>query len=159
MPANLLRSWPKTKAASVEPMDCLPVPQLPEGLQWFCEMSGGESRRRGDPLFAQQENLEQEIPVHYLSRCAAFQTAPLSMARSSHSMTTEDQFLNLLQNFTSESGRVGVFRITFREVGGAEVDPLEPFNVRASLSSAIYSRCGGLWSDPPDRTMGPSRSV
>jgi hypothetical protein len=30
MPADPLRSLPKTKAAFVEPMDCLPVPRLPE---------------------------------------------------------------------------------------------------------------------------------
>jgi hypothetical protein len=38
MPADQLRSLPKTKAAYVEPMDCLPVPKLPEGSQWLWEI-------------------------------------------------------------------------------------------------------------------------
>jgi len=38
MPSDPLRSLPKTKAAFVEPMDCLPVPKLPEGSQWLWEI-------------------------------------------------------------------------------------------------------------------------
>jgi ATP-dependent DNA ligase len=38
MPADPLRSLPKTKAAFVEPMDCLPVPKLPDGSQWVWEI-------------------------------------------------------------------------------------------------------------------------
>jgi hypothetical protein len=34
MPGDPLHSLPKTKAAFVEPMDCLTVPKLPEGSQW-----------------------------------------------------------------------------------------------------------------------------
>jgi ATP-dependent DNA ligase len=38
MPANPLRSLPKTKAAFVEPMDCLAVSKLPEGANWLWEI-------------------------------------------------------------------------------------------------------------------------
>jgi hypothetical protein len=38
MPADPLRSLPKTKAAFVEPMDCLPVPKLPEDFEPECKM-------------------------------------------------------------------------------------------------------------------------
>jgi ATP-dependent DNA ligase len=40
MPADPLRSLPKTKAAFVEPMpmDCLSVSKLPEGSQWLWEI-------------------------------------------------------------------------------------------------------------------------
>jgi ATP-dependent DNA ligase len=38
MPADPLRSLLKTKAAFVEPMDCLPVAKLPEGPQWLWEI-------------------------------------------------------------------------------------------------------------------------
>ena len=38
MCADPLRSLPKTKAAFVEPMDCLPVPKLPEGSDWVWEI-------------------------------------------------------------------------------------------------------------------------
>jgi ATP-dependent DNA ligase len=38
MPADPLRLLPNTKAAFVEPMDCLPVPKLPEGSQWIWEI-------------------------------------------------------------------------------------------------------------------------
>jgi ATP-dependent DNA ligase len=41
-PADPLRSLPKTKAAFVEPMDCLPVPRLPGGSQrvWEIKLDG-----------------------------------------------------------------------------------------------------------------------
>ena len=38
MPADPLRSLPKTKAAFVEPMDCLSVAKLPEGWEWVWEI-------------------------------------------------------------------------------------------------------------------------
>src|SRR5215469_8144473 len=38
MPADPLRSLPKTKAAFIEPMDCLPVLKLPEGSVWVWEI-------------------------------------------------------------------------------------------------------------------------
>jgi ATP-dependent DNA ligase len=38
MPADPLCSLPKTKAAFIEPMDCLPVPKLPAGSQWLWEI-------------------------------------------------------------------------------------------------------------------------
>jgi ATP-dependent DNA ligase len=38
MPSDPLCSLPRTNAASIEPMDCLPVPKLPEGSQWHWEI-------------------------------------------------------------------------------------------------------------------------
>src|SRR5262249_48571494 len=38
MPADSLRSLPKTKAAFIEPMECLSVSKLPEGSQWVWEI-------------------------------------------------------------------------------------------------------------------------
>jgi ATP-dependent DNA ligase len=38
MPADPLRSLPKTKAAFVEPMNCLPVSKLSEWSQWLWEI-------------------------------------------------------------------------------------------------------------------------
>ena len=38
MPADPLRSLPKTKAAFIEPMECLSVSNLPEGSQWVWEI-------------------------------------------------------------------------------------------------------------------------
>jgi ATP-dependent DNA ligase len=59
MPADPLRSSPKTKAAFVEPMDCLPVSKLPEGPGWVWEIKLDGYRavavksRRSDALFAE----------------------------------------------------------------------------------------------------------
>jgi hypothetical protein len=36
-----LASLPKTKASFVEPMECLSVSQLPEGLEWIWEILCG----------------------------------------------------------------------------------------------------------------------
>jgi hypothetical protein len=37
-----LDSLPKTEASFVEPMECLSVSKLPEGLEWLCEgLCGG----------------------------------------------------------------------------------------------------------------------
>ena len=41
MPADLLRSLPKAKAAFIQPMDCLPVSKLPEGPPWLWEILCG----------------------------------------------------------------------------------------------------------------------
>lgn len=38
MPLSLLRSLPKTKAAFIQPMDCLSASKLPEGSQWVWEI-------------------------------------------------------------------------------------------------------------------------
>jgi len=38
MPADPLGSLPKTKAAFIEPMECLSVSKLPEGSQWVWEI-------------------------------------------------------------------------------------------------------------------------
>jgi ATP-dependent DNA ligase len=37
-PADPLRSLPKTTAAFVEPMDCLPIAKLPDGSHWIWEI-------------------------------------------------------------------------------------------------------------------------
>jgi hypothetical protein len=47
MPADPLRSLPKTKAGFVEPMECLTVSKLPEGSKWLWELklaARGESQ-------------------------------------------------------------------------------------------------------------------
>jgi hypothetical protein len=71
MPADSLRSLPKTKAAFVEPMDCLPVTKLPEGSQWilgnqvgWLPSGRGEIRFSRYVVLAEQENPQQAVPLH-----------------------------------------------------------------------------------------------
>jgi hypothetical protein len=40
-----LDSLPKTEASFVEPMDCLSVSKLPEGLEWLWEILCGEPHK------------------------------------------------------------------------------------------------------------------
>jgi hypothetical protein len=51
MPADPLRSLPKTKAGFVEPMDCLSVAKLPEGLGWLWEILCGQPHKISSVAF------------------------------------------------------------------------------------------------------------
>jgi DNA ligase D-like protein (predicted ligase) len=115
MPADPLRSLPKTKAAFIEPMDCLPVPKLPEGSQWIWEIkldgyravavkSGGVVT-----LFSRNRKvLNKRFP--YLVE--PLRSLPDGTVVDGEIVALDDEgrpVFNLLQNFTSEAGRIRYF--------------------------------------------------
>jgi ATP-dependent DNA ligase len=115
MPADPLRSLPKTKAAFVEPMDCLPVAQLPDGSQWVWEIKLDGYRavavKSGGAVTLYSRNrkiLNKRFPyiVEPLRRL------PDETVVDGEIVALDDDgrpVFNLLQNFTSESSRTRYF--------------------------------------------------
>jgi ATP-dependent DNA ligase len=115
MPADLLRSLPKTKAGFVEPMDCLPVSKLPEGSQWVWEIKLDGYRavavKSGDTVTLYSRNkkiLNKRFP--YIAE--PLRSLPDGTVVDGEIVALDDDgrpVFNLLQNFTSESGRIRYF--------------------------------------------------
>jgi ATP dependent DNA ligase domain len=57
MPADPLRSLPETKVAFIEPMDCLPVPKLPEGRTRIWEIKLDGYRAVAVTLYSRNRNV------------------------------------------------------------------------------------------------------
>jgi DNA ligase D-like protein (predicted ligase) len=115
MPADPLRSLPKTKAAFIEPMDCLPVSKLPEGANWVWEIKLDGYRavavKSGGSVTLYSRNrkiLNKRFPyiVEPLHRL------PDGTVVDGEIVALDDDgrpVFNLLQNFTSESSRIRYF--------------------------------------------------
>ena len=115
MPPDPLRSLPKTKAAFVEPMDCLPVSKLPQGSRWVWEIkldgyravavkSGGAVT-----LFSRNRKiLNRRFP--YIVE--PLRDLPDGTVVDGEIVALDDDgrpVFNLLQNFTSGSSRIRYF--------------------------------------------------
>jgi len=115
MPADSLSSLPKAKAAFVEPMDCLPVPKLPEGPEWVWEikLDGYRAVAVKSPnsvtLYSHnKKTLNKRFP--YIVE--PLRELPDGMVVDGEIVALDDDgrpIFNLLQNFTSESGRIRYF--------------------------------------------------
>ena len=115
MPAHPLRSVPKTKAAFVEPMDCLPVPNLPQGSEWVWEIKLDGYRavavKSGDAvtLYSRsRKTLNKRFP--YIIE--PLRGLPDGTVVDGEIVALDDDgrpVFNLLQNFTSESARIRYF--------------------------------------------------
>jgi DNA ligase D-like protein (predicted ligase) len=115
MPSDPLRSLPKTKAGFVEPMDCLPVPKLPEGSQWLWEIKLDGYRaiavKSGDAVTLYSRNrkiLNKRFP--YIVE--PLRELPDGTVVDGEIVALDDDgrpVFNLLQNFTSESSRIRYF--------------------------------------------------
>ena len=115
MPADPLRSLPKTKAAFVEPMDCLPVPKLPDGSEWVWEIKLDGYRavavKSADAATLYSRNrkvLNKRFP--YIIE--PLRGLPDGTVVDGEIVALDDDgrpVFNLLQNFTSESDRIRYF--------------------------------------------------
>jgi ATP-dependent DNA ligase len=115
MPANPLSSYPKTKAAFVEPMDCLAAPKLPEGAQWLWEIKLDGYRavavKSGGAVTLYSRNkkiLNKRFP--YIIE--PLRGLPDGTVVDGEIVALDDDgrpVFNLLQNFTSEAGRIRYF--------------------------------------------------
>ncbi len=92
MPADPLRSLPKAKAAFVEPMDCWPVPKLPEGSRWLWEIKLDGYRavavKSGGALTLYSHN-KRVLNTDQWSERAATIRSELSVILSSYSTTSD----------------------------------------------------------------------
>jgi len=115
MPADPLRSLPKTKAGFVEPMDCLPVAKLAEGPQWLWEIKLDGYRavavKSGGAVTLYSRNkkiLNKRFP--YIVE--PLRGLPEGTVVDGEIVALDDDgrpVFNLLQNFTSESARIRYF--------------------------------------------------
>ena len=115
MPTDPLRSLPKTKAGFVEPMDCLPVPKLPDGSQWLWEIKLDGYRavavKSGGTVTLYSRNkkiLNKRFP--YIIE--PLRGLPDGTVVDGEIVALDDDgrpVFNLLQNFTSEAGRIRYF--------------------------------------------------
>jgi ATP-dependent DNA ligase len=112
MPADPLRSLPKTKAAFVEPMNCLSVSKLPEGSQWLWEIKLDGYRalaiKSGSDvtLFSRRKkSLNRKFP--YIVESLA--DLPDGTVVDGELVGLDDSGrpdFNLLQNFQAEASRI-----------------------------------------------------
>jgi DNA ligase D-like protein (predicted ligase) len=115
MPADPLRSLHKTKAGFVEPMDCLPVAKLPEGSQWLWEIKLDGYRAvavksaGAVTLYSRnKKSLNKRFP-YIVERLRGL---PEGIVVDGEIVALDDDgrpVFNLLQNFTSEAGRIRYF--------------------------------------------------
>ncbi len=115
MPADPLRSLHKTKAGFVEPMDCLPVAKLPEGSQWLWEIKLDGYRAvavksaGAVTLYSRnKKSLNKRFP--YIVE--PLRGLPEGIVVDGEIVALDDDgrpVFNLLQNFTSEAGRIRYF--------------------------------------------------
>jgi ATP-dependent DNA ligase len=115
MLANSLHSLPKTKGAFVEPMDCLPVSKLPEGSQWLWEIKMDGYRAVAVKSAGTVTLYSRNRKV--LNKRFPYIVEPLNGLPDGTVIDGEIVALdddgrpvfNLLQNFTSEAGRIRYF--------------------------------------------------
>jgi ATP-dependent DNA ligase len=115
MPADPLRRLPKTKAAFVQPMDCLPVSKLPQGSLWVWEIKLDGYRAvavksaNSVTLYSRnRKSLNKRFPYIVES----LRELPNGTVVDGEIVALDDDgrpVFNLLQNFTSESARIRYF--------------------------------------------------
>jgi len=115
MPADPVRSLPKTKAVFVEPMDCLPVSRLPEGSRWLWELKldgyraiGVKSAGRVRLYSRNSKSFDKKFAYIAKALC----DLPDDTTVDGEIVALDDDgrpSFNLLQNFVSEAGRIRYF--------------------------------------------------
>jgi ATP-dependent DNA ligase len=112
MPPDPLPSLPKTKAAFIEPRDCLSVAKLPEGSHWVWEIKLDGYRAvavksaGAVTLYSRNRKiLNKRFPYIVEPLC----NVPDGTVLDGEIVALDDNgrpVFNLLQNFTSEPGRI-----------------------------------------------------
>jgi DNA ligase D-like protein (predicted ligase) len=110
-----LKSLPSGKAKFIEPMDCLPVPKLPEGSQWIWEIKLDGYRavavKSGGTVTLYSRN-RKSLNGRFPYIVEPLRGLPDGTVVDGEIVALDDDgrpVFNLLQNFTSESSRIRYF--------------------------------------------------
>jgi DNA ligase D-like protein (predicted ligase) len=143
MPANPPRSLPKTKAGFVEPMDCLPVPKLPEGSQWIWEVKLDGYRavavKSGGAVTLYSRN-RKSLNSRFPYIAEPLRSLPDGTVVDGEIVALNDDgrpVFNLLQNFTHEAGRIRYFVFDLLCYDNHDLMRLPLFKRRDMLRSLI----------------------
>jgi DNA ligase D-like protein (predicted ligase) len=143
MPADPLRSLPKSKAAFVEPMDCLSVPKLPEGSQWIWEVKLDGYRavavKSGGAVTLYSRN-RKSLNSRFPYIVQPLRSLPDGTVVDGEIVALNDDgrpVFNLLQNFTSEAGRIRYFVFDLLCYDNHDLMRLPLFKRRDMLRSLI----------------------
>jgi len=144
MPADPERSLPETKAVFVEPMDCLPVSELPEGSKWLWELkldgyraigvkSGGKVR-----LYSRNS---KPFNKKFAYIAEALSELPDETTVDGEIVALDDDgrpSFNLLQNFVSEAGRIRYFVFDLLCHKGRDLTSLPLIERRKALATLKF---------------------
>ena len=115
MLANPLRSLPRTKAVFIEPVDCLPVSQLPGGSQWVWEIKLDGYRavavKSGGSVTLYSRN-RKIVNKRFPYIVEPLRSLPDGTVVDGEIVALDDDgrpVFNLLQNLTSEPARIRYF--------------------------------------------------
>ena len=143
MPADPLRSLPKTKAAFVEPMDCLPVSKLPEGSQrlWEIKLDGyrAVAVKSGGAVTIYSQN-RKSLNSRFPYIVEPLRGLPDGTVVDGEIVALDDDgtpVFNLLQNFTSQAGRIRYFVFDLLCYHSRDLTRLPLFKRRDMLRSLI----------------------
>jgi DNA ligase D-like protein (predicted ligase) len=144
--ASRLRSLPKTKAAFIEPMECLSVSKLPDGTQWLYEIKLDGYRalavKSGDgvTLFSRRKkSLNRKFP-HIVEPLADL---PAGTVVDGEVVAVDDSGrpdFNLLQNFRGAASRIHYYIFDLLVCNDRDLTCLPLVERRALLKSLVTIR-------------------
>src|SRR6266851_5488485 len=105
-----LDSLPKTEASFVEPMECLSVSKLPEGLEWLWELDGYRALAvksgTGVTLFSRRKKSFNRQFAHIVDALADLLEGTVVDGELVAIDDSGRPDFNLLQNFRAEASRI-----------------------------------------------------
>jgi DNA ligase D-like protein (predicted ligase) len=141
-----LESLPGTEASFVEPMDCLSVSKLPEGLEWIWEIKLDGYRvlavksGTGVTLFSRRrKSLNRQFP--YIAQALA--DLPAGTVVDGEVVAIDDSGrpdFNLLQNFRAEASRIQYYIFDLLCWKDRDLTRVTLVERRALLKSAVVIR-------------------
>jgi DNA ligase D-like protein (predicted ligase) len=148
MPSDPLHSLPRTKAVFIEPMDCLPVAKLPEGPQWLWEIKLDGYRAvavktaNAVTLYSRNRKI---LNKRFLYIVEPLRGLPEGTVVDGEIVALDDDgrpVFNLLQNFTSEAGRIRYFVFDLLCYNNRDLTGLPLVKRREMLRSLIKFEAG-----------------
>jgi DNA ligase D-like protein (predicted ligase) len=149
MPTDPPRSLPKTNAAFVVPMECLPVSKLPEGSQWLWELKLDGYRaiavKSAKKVYLYSRN-GKPFDKKFSYIVDALDELPDETIVDGEVVALDDSGrpdFNLLQNSVSEAGRIRFFIFDLLRCKGRDLMGL-PLIERRKILASIRFKSGWL---------------